>query len=108
MGVLKNAFLKELYKFNRGDYGDLTLHPEVVMNEVDPPYHVHTGKDDVISYLIDSQTALRPVLNVITKTIIEMPTPPLPVSATHGQVSGADGTYFDNSLSYTDGHGKVV
>ena len=62
MGALRDAFLKELNKFNNGDYSNLVLHPEVIMNEVDPPYGIHCGKKDVIDYLNQYQTAPFPKL----------------------------------------------
>jgi hypothetical protein len=96
MGVLKNTFLRELNKFNNGQYNNLILHSEVVMNEVDAPYGTHYGVNNVLSYLNTYQKARRPKLVVDPNTIVE--SPPSLRGATHGQVSGTDGAYQDNSL----------
>jgi hypothetical protein len=110
MGALRDAFLKELNKFNNGDYSNLVLHPEVIMNEVDPPYGIHCGKKDVIDYLNQYQTAPFPKLFAdpddldnppgFTPSLYESPYSP----NSHGQVSGIC-YYQDNSVTYMDDQG---
>lgn len=110
MAILKHSFLKELHKFNKGDYYDLTLHPEVIMNEVDAPYTPHSTYEGVIDYLVTYQADRLPQLipdpdppAPDPKNLVE--SPPSLSGATHGQVSG-NGTYQDSSVPYKDPLGK--
>src|SRR5579863_1205473 len=106
MGILKDSFLKALDKFDRQLYSGANgleplLHTEVIMNEVDAPYGIHSGRDNVITYLNTTQAKRGPTLSVDTNTLAESPAAP----GSHGQVSGIDGFYRDNSLRYQDAQG---
>jgi hypothetical protein len=106
MGALKELFMKELDKFNKGHYRHLTLHPEVIMNEVDAPYTPHSTSTGVIAYLVHYQADRLPQLVPDLDPAKLVESPASLSGATHGQLSGS-GTYQDNSIPYDDPPGMT-